>query len=280
MYYSSYKIRFRCHAVSAVVLFFFSLIAFESTALAGFFSNVAEDYHRSGYQAQLKGDFDEAVTYYYKAVNVDPDNASYFNDLGLAYEHLDRIDDAEQSYLQAIKLNRNFLPPYTNLGFLYKRQQNLAKAASFFQQRIDLGDPTDPWTKKTREELENLYDSSPLFKEKFLKAEAGRMNLQVSEFGRRNFKNQMIVANAEYERGLQLRRSNKFLEAVRAFNSSLAFAPQNPKVIEARDEALQQYRKEQVVQRTQTAIGLLEQGKDQAAKQQFNEILSSIPDHP
>jgi tetratricopeptide (TPR) repeat protein len=279
MYYSSNELKLKLHAASVVFLII-SVVAFQNVTFAGTFSKIAEDYHRQGYEAQLKGDYREALSYYYKAAHVDSDNGSHFNDIGLMYEQIGQPDNAERFYLQAIKADAQYVPPYANLGMLYKREQNLAKAAHFLQKRVELGNPADPWTHKAREELEKLYNSAPLFKEKFIKAEAKRMNLQVSETARQNFKNQMIVANAEYKRGLQLLKSRKTLEAIRAFNASLAFSPQNPKVLQARDDAFRQYRKEQVAERTEQALEMMDQGKEQAAKQQFNEILSIIPNRP
>jgi len=280
MYYPSNELQRRIHTAPVVFLIFISIVTFQNSSFAGVFSNVAGEYHRSGYSAQLKGDYDEALANYYKAVNVEPDNAVYCNDLGLTYEHLGRLKEAEQSYLRAVALKPRYLPPYTNLGFLYKKQQNLVKAIYFFQKRIDLGDPTDPWTQKAREELDKLYESAPLFKEKYIKAQAQRMNLQVSQSDRRDFKNQMVIANAEYARGEHLLKTGKTLEAIRAFNSSLAFAPQNPKVTKARDVAMRQYRKEQVMQRAQDAIQMMDEGKEDAAKTQFNEILTMMPNQP
>jgi tetratricopeptide (TPR) repeat protein len=268
------------HSVSAVFLFIFSVVTFHNTAFAGLFSNVAEEYHSQGYEAQLKGDYREALAYYYKAVATDPEDAAYQNDLGLVYEHLGQDKDAEASYLNALALDPQYLPPYANLGFLYKKKQNYVKAIFFLQKRIDLGDPTDPWTQKTREELEKLYDSAPHYKEKFVKAQAQRMNLQVSQSARQNFQNQMHVANAEYERGVQLLKAKKTADAVRAFNASLAFAPENPKVVKARDEAVRQFRKEQVMARAEAAVEMMDQGKEEAAKQEFNRILTMIPNQP
>ncbi len=280
MYYSSNTFKFKSHAVSAIFLFIISLVTFPDVSSAGIFSDAAQDYHRSGYEAQLKGDYRSALSFYYKATQIDPENAVFLNDIGLTYEQLGQRKDAERSYLQAIKVDPRYLPPYTNLGLLYKKKQNVAKAAYYLQKRIDLGDPADPWTQKTREELEKLYDSAPHFKEKFLKAEAKRMNLQVSETTRQNFRNQMVVANAEYERGLQLLQRGKTVESIRAFNASLAFAPENPKVLKAREDAYRQYRKQQVIDHAQEALQMLDEGKEQDAKKQFNEILTIIPNQP
>jgi len=271
------KNKLRVSVISAFFLVVVSLIAFQEVSFAHLFSDIAEKYHRQGYDEQLKGNYQDALTYYYKTVSLEPQNSVYLNDLGLVYEQLDRLDGAEKSYLAAIEVNPQYLPPYTNLGYFYKRKQDLVKAIYFFQKRIEFGDPVDPWTKKTREELEKLYLSAPYFKEKFMQAETKRLNLQASQQSRQNFQGQIRVAKAEYLRGLELLKEKKPQDALKAFNSSLAFAPSNPKVLKARKEALRQCRQTQVAQHVETAMQMIDEGNEEAAKQQFSQILTIIP---
>ena len=110
-----------------------------------------------------------------------------------------------------------------------------------------------------------------------MSVETNRLNLDASQQTRENFKNQMRVASSEYERGLMLLQEQKTVEALKAFNASLAFAPENPKVVQARSEAMRLHRAEQVAQHTEKAMQLINQGNEAAAKQQFREILAIIP---
>lgn len=280
MYYSSNTFKLRISVVSAFFLGAVSIVAFQEVSFAHLFSNVAQDFHRQGYQEQLKGNYKAAMNFYYRAASAEPTNSSYHNDLGLVYEHMDMLDNAEQSYLAAIKANPQYLPPYANLGYFYKKKQNLAKAVHFFQKRIELGDPRDPWTKKAAEEFSKLCNSSPYLKERFMKAETKRLDRQASRRAQRQFEEQVRLAKAEYRRGLQLLKKKKPQEALRAFDSSLAFAPGNPRVIKARKEAARQSRHVQVAQRVDKAMQMIDEGNERAAKQQFNQILAIIPNQP
>ena len=263
--------------LSAFFICTFMIAAFQNVTSYASTRDIAEDYHRQGYDAQINENYPKALAYYYKATAIDPANSSYWNDIGLAYELTGEQASAEKAYLRAIKINPSCLAPYANLGHLYQRKQNLVKAIYFFQKRVELGDPADPWTKKAREDLNDIYSSTPLLRERFMNAETNRLNLQASQQTRENFKNQMRVASSEYKRGLMLLQEQKTLEALKAFNASLAFAPENPKAVQARKEAMRLYRAEQVAQHTEKAMQLINQGNEEAAKQQFREILAIIP---
>ena len=263
--------------LSALFICTFMIAAFQNVASYASTRDIAEDYHRQGYDAQINDNYPRALAYYYRAIALDPQNSSYWNDIGLAYELTGEPASAEKAYLRAVKINPSNLAPYANLGYLYQREQNLVKAIYFLQKRVELGDPADPWTKKAREDLEDIYSSTPLLRERYMSAETNRLNLDASQQTRENFKNQMRVASSEYERGLMLLQKQKTVEALKAFNASLAFAPENPKAIKARSEAMRLHRAEQVAQHTEKAMQLINQGNEQAAKQQFREILAIIP---
>ncbi|MCX5712618.1 MAG: tetratricopeptide repeat protein, partial [Candidatus Omnitrophica bacterium] len=74
----------------------------------------ARGYRKEGLEAQNRGDLVKALDYYSKAAQYDPGYAVVFNDLGIVYEATDDSTRAEQSYLQAIKIDPNFLSPYSN----------------------------------------------------------------------------------------------------------------------------------------------------------------------
>lgn len=242
--------------------------------------DIAEDYRRQGYDAQQSDQYSKALAFYYKAAALDPKDASYWNDIGLIYEMMQEEQSAERAYLMALRVDPDYLAPYANLGHLYHRQQNTVKAIEFFQKRVELGNPADPWTQKARKDLEDIYSASPLYRERFMNAETKRLNLQASQQTRENFKNQMRIASSEYERGMTLLEEQRPKEALKAFTASLSFAPQNPKTIKARDRALRMVRAQRIADRVQKAMKLINDGNEQAAKQQFTDILAIFPNQP
>lgn len=272
---------YRKHRSFVLSAFFFSAIIFALVLYvpASYSSNrdIAEDYRRQGYDAQQSDEYSKALGFYYKAAALDPKDASYWNDIGLVYEMMGERLSAEKAYLTALGVDPNYLAPYANLGHLYHRQQNTVKAVDYFQKRLDLGDPSDPWTQKARKDLEDIYSASPLYRERFMNAETKRLNLQASQQTRENFKNQMRIASSEYERGIALLEEQRPKEALKALTASLSFAPQNPKTIKARDRALRMVRAQRIADRVQKAMHLINEGNEQAAKQQFTDILAIFP---
>lgn len=116
----------------------------------------ARDYRAKGFQLQQMGNLESALSYYQKAIELDPSYAIVYNDLGVIYEANGQIDRAEDSYLQSIKTDPNYLSAYSNLALLYEHKRDLKKAAFYWQKRVKLGSPDDPWTERARKRLEDI----------------------------------------------------------------------------------------------------------------------------
>lgn len=116
----------------------------------------ARFYRNEGVKLQDTGDLNSALKLYQKAVELDPVYEVVYNDLGIIYEAQGDSDRAELSYLQALKIDPNFLDPYSNLALLYESKRDLSKAAYYWKQRMELGDPDDPWTIKAEKRLQDI----------------------------------------------------------------------------------------------------------------------------
>lgn len=92
----------------------------------------------------LSGDYNSACDTFGKLVENDPDNVDAKINLGMTLEKLDRIDEAEKAYLEAIDLAPEKLESAINLGQLYARYKKLPEAIAFLEQ-VTLAD-------------DNLYD--------------------------------------------------------------------------------------------------------------------------
>lgn len=110
----------------------------------------ARRYRAEGYQHQLRGEFDEAMTFYQKATELDPTYAAAFNDLAVMYEEKGWMDRAEAGYLRALELEPGYLDAHSNLGLLYERQGRIPEAVEQWRERVRLGDPNDVWTERAR----------------------------------------------------------------------------------------------------------------------------------
>jgi len=116
----------------------------------------ARVYRQYGIRAQDMGDFDSAMKFYQKAIELDPSYAVAYNDLGVIYEAKGMTDRAQESYLKAIKTDPYYLSTYTNLALLYEEKRELNKAAYCWKKRAELGDLQDPWTQKARQRFSDI----------------------------------------------------------------------------------------------------------------------------
>ena len=117
----------------------------------------AVEYRNTGLEYQRAGNLDMAISFYQKAVAMDPGYAVVYNDLGVIYEAAGSLPQAEESYLKAVNIDPDYLSAYTNLALLYENQRKLDKAEFYWSQRASLGDPEDPWTQKAVSRLNDIH---------------------------------------------------------------------------------------------------------------------------
>lgn len=116
----------------------------------------ARAYRNQGLELQKIGSIDAAMNLYKKAIELDLNYAVAYNDLGVIYEAKGYPDLAEQVYLIAIDIDPYYLSVYSNLALLYENENQLDKAAFYWQKRLELGWEGDPWVAKAREHLEDI----------------------------------------------------------------------------------------------------------------------------
>jgi tetratricopeptide (TPR) repeat protein len=81
--------------------------------------------------------FGAAVTEYQAALSENPQDSMIVTNLGICYQVMGRLDDAEAQYKKAIEMHPNAVwDPYINLGFLYAFQGDTAKAEDVLQKAI------------------------------------------------------------------------------------------------------------------------------------------------
>ena len=113
-------------------------------------------YRTQGYDAQQRDDRLGALSWYQKAVTLDPSYADPHNDMGIVLEEEGRIEEARQAYEHALALDPNFLEAHSNLALLAERRGDKEQAVSHWLKRYQLGQPTDPWTIQAQEHLRAL----------------------------------------------------------------------------------------------------------------------------
>lgn len=99
-------------------------------------------YYNRGTERASLGMMDAAVQDYQRAIVLNPDFAESFGNLGAAYAHLEKWDDALVALRQAIKITdkggRTFASANGNLGTVYFRQGDWASSVSAFTTAIEI----------------------------------------------------------------------------------------------------------------------------------------------
>ncbi len=90
--------------------------------------------------------FEDAISTYHRAIQLDPSNAQAWNGLGIVYNALNRMDDGIAAYRKAIELNPLFVAPWNGLGALFNDIKNSEQSITAYHRAIEL-DPADatPW---------------------------------------------------------------------------------------------------------------------------------------
>jgi tetratricopeptide (TPR) repeat protein len=82
--------------------------------------------------------WNEALNAYNKAIDLNPNDASAYNNRGLAYDNLDKDDQAIADYDKAIELNPAYGEAFNNLAKTYGRRGYYKQAILFYDRVIRL----------------------------------------------------------------------------------------------------------------------------------------------
>jgi tetratricopeptide (TPR) repeat protein len=116
----------------------------------------ARIYRIQGYELQKEGDLEGALSYYQKALYLDPNYVVVYNDIGILYESAGDAERAKEMYLGAIEISPAYPNSYSNLALIYEGEKDYAKAATYWQKRSILGSKDDPWAEIARKRLGDI----------------------------------------------------------------------------------------------------------------------------
>lgn len=281
MYYSHYRKerKMRCPLLK---FFLAALIlnVFHSACLADLKEESSEEYRLKGYESQQKGNLQEALSYYIKAASLGNNSAAIFNDMGVIYERLGQRAKAEQAYLQALKADKTYLPLYTNIAYFYEHDGRYPEAAEYFKNHILLGEPSDPWVQKSKSELSRLADKVPGLREWLVDQEVQSLSRQVLREAQEDFIRTVTQAKEYFRRGQAFEKNKKYTFAVLQYDKALSLMPGNLEFLAARRQAQLLVTQEAVQEHIDLALKFLKLGDPLAAKMEFRKILTIIPDNP
>jgi len=104
-------------------------------------SNPAMDLYQTGRNRFDAGDVKGAIDAYLQSVNLEPNSAEVFLNLGHAYLKLEKNSDAIKAFKQSVKLNPDRAETQYGLGVAYFRSQRNKEAAEAFKKAATL-DPS------------------------------------------------------------------------------------------------------------------------------------------
>jgi len=100
--------------------------------------NYAITHYNLGVSFYLLGRIDEALPQYEKAVELKPDYAEAHNNLGLIFFQQGRLDEALPQYEKAVELKPDYAEAHNNLGLIFFQQGRTDEAISQYQKALEI----------------------------------------------------------------------------------------------------------------------------------------------
>ena len=92
----------------------------------------------SAFQNQKKKNFKIAISQYKKLIDINPNLALVYYNLGLIYEQLEETEVAKKNYKKSVKVDPLFFHSYNNLGILFQKQGEKEKSIDNFKKVIEI----------------------------------------------------------------------------------------------------------------------------------------------
>lgn len=172
-----------------------------------------------GDKARGEGKADVAIRTYRKALEVEPENARVYQNLGLAYSMTRSLDQAVQAYRRSLEIDGSQPLTLVNLGIAYDEQRQGAQAVAAYERAIALNE-FEPlaWFN-----LGNVYLKS------------GDLPEAKSDYERALASDPSIAAANFYLARIALQQRD-FPAALAALESGLEFDPKNAEALQMRDQ--------------------------------------------
>ena len=98
----------------------------------------AEDWFQKGIIAYGLEEFENSIFYWQKAININPDFAGAYNNMGVAYDEKGKYDIAIECFQKAINLKPDFAVAYNNMGVAYGKKGYYDKAMECYHKAINI----------------------------------------------------------------------------------------------------------------------------------------------
>jgi predicted TPR repeat methyltransferase len=190
-----------------------------------------------------KGKKVEAINANQRAVQLTPDDAKAYSNLGVTLKEMNRLEEAEASYKQAIALKPEYAKAHNNLGVTLQEQGKLEEAEASYKQAIALqSDYAKAYNNlgATLQELSRLKEAEANFREaimlKFDFVEAHYnlgiilQKLEKSEEAEASYREAIALkpeyTEAHYNSGNTLKEMGRLEEAEVSYREAIALKPE------------------------------------------------------
>jgi tetratricopeptide (TPR) repeat protein len=103
-------------------------------------------HYNIGIALRQRGNVDEAIAEYQKALQINPEHAAAHINLGSEFLQKGKADEAIAHFQKALQINPGYGQAHNNLGNAFLQKGNAAEAIGHYQQALEL-EPDDPWPK-------------------------------------------------------------------------------------------------------------------------------------
>ncbi|MFW6296679.1 MAG: tetratricopeptide repeat protein [Halothece sp.] len=95
-------------------------------------------YFKRGMSHAKRGEFEEAIKDFTKAININPNDANFYFSRGMAYAEMGELEKAIENCTKAIKINPNDANFYFSRGFAYAESGYFEEAIKDFTKAIEI----------------------------------------------------------------------------------------------------------------------------------------------
>ena len=95
-------------------------------------------YYYLGLAYYDKKQIDKSITWYFRALEINPNDYKLFNSMGIAYDEKRDFVNGEKYYLKCMEANPKYYSAYYNLAILYKNQDMIDKAVDAYKKALEV----------------------------------------------------------------------------------------------------------------------------------------------
>lgn len=232
----------------------------------------AQSYREQGYKLQSMGNYQGSLSFYLKAIEVDPSYKEAYNDAGVVYEKMGSLDKAEKMYLKAIDIDSKYLAPYTNLGFLYEKKNNTVRASYYWKKRYSLGDKGKYWTQKAREHLIKL-GTYPQVRRDELENEALLLSRDLVYKREQQRLKSLEEARLHFDLGSKALGGGRYQQAEKEFETVIGLNPSDKKLL---NDAQKYYTSAKAAALRKSIKGYMENGLNYLEGKDYLSLLQEL----